>query len=421
MQAEIITIGDEILIGQTVDTNSAWMGEKLNEFGVDVHQVRSIRDTREAIIDALDSIHKDSKLVLITGGLGPTKDDITKYTLNDYFGGKLMYHDYIFEHIKELFAKRGRVPNEMNRSQAELPDVCEPFENPFGTASGMRFEKEGVHYVSMPGVPYEMKGIMTEGVLPWIQTQFDLPRIVHRTLLTQGVPESELAQHLSDWEENLPSNMSLAFLPSAGAVKLRLTARTGDSDQNEQDMIELFREAKEILGDSVYGEGAQSMEEVVGDVLRSSGATVATAESCTGGAIGSALTSIPGSSAYFLGGVISYSNEAKVRLLGVNEADIMVHGAVSEQVVLQMAKGAAKRFKTDYAIATSGVAGPDGGSDEKPVGTVWIAILSPTGTKAERFQFGHNRGRNIRKSVLMGLDLLRRSVLQHQQSHEVGN
>ncbi len=419
MQAEIITIGDEILIGQTIDTNSAWMGSKLNDFGVDVHQVRSIRDTPEAIVQAIDSIHENTKLVLMTGGLGPTKDDLTKHTLNDYFGGKLIYHPEVFEHIIALFAKFDRVPNEMNRGQAELPDVCTPIENPHGTASGMRFEKNGVYFISMPGVPYEMKGIMTTGVLPWVKEAFDLPPIVHHTLLTQGVPESELAQTLVEWESRLPHHLSLAYLPSAGAVKLRLTSKSGDSDANRALMRELFEEARELIGDAVYGEGSQNMEEVVGALLTRNNATVATAESCTGGSIGSILTSIPGSSAYFMGGIISYSNESKVRLLGVNEADILLHGAVSEQVVTQMARGAAKRLRTDFAIATSGIAGPDGGTDEKPVGTVWIAVHSPRGTTAQKFQFGNNRGRNIRKSVLMGLDLLRRSVLQHVENEEI--
>lgn len=415
MQAEIITIGDEILIGQTIDTNSAWMGKMLNEVGIDIHQVRSIRDSADSIVDALNSIESNTRLVLITGGLGPTKDDLTKYTLNEYFGGELVYHEEIFEHIKELFAKRGRVPNEMNRGQAELPSACEPIFNPHGTASGMRFEKNGVYFISMPGVPYEMKGIMETGVLPWILETFNLPPLVHRNLLTHNVPESELASTLEEWENNLPPHIKLAYLPSAGAVKLRLSAKKGDPAKNIEQMIELFAQARTLIGDAVYGEDAETMEEVVGRHLKEMGCTVATAESCTGGAIGSTITSIPGSSAYFVGGVMAYSNEVKIKTLGVNEADILMHGAVSEPVVIQMARGVAKRMGTDYAVSTSGVAGPDGGSEEKPVGTVWIGVHGPNGTNAYKFTFGHNRSRNIKRSVLMALDLLRKQVLADQQ------
>lgn len=415
MQAEIITIGDEILIGQTVDTNSAWMGSRLNEVGIDVHMIRSIRDRGDAIVEALNSVHPDSAIVLITGGLGPTKDDITKHVLTRYFGGQLVYRPEVFEHIRRLFARFDREPNEMNRSQAELPDVCEPLFNPNGTASGMRFEKDGRYYISMPGVPYEMKGIMEGEVLPWVRSHFSCPPIVHHTLLTHGVPESELASVLSEWEERLPSPLRLAYLPSPGMVKLRLSAAGGDTDENRSLIRREFTAARELLGDSVFGENADTLEEVVGKLLNEHGATVSTAESCTGGTIASRLTSIPGSSAYFLGSVVSYADAVKVQQLGVNEADILVHGAVSETVVLQMAKGARKRLQTDYSIATSGVAGPDGGTEEKPVGTVWIAVSGPNGSYAAKYQFGANRSRNIKRSVLMGLDMLRRQVLEDQK------
>ncbi|KAB2809962.1 competence/damage-inducible protein A [Phaeocystidibacter luteus] len=415
MQAEIITIGDEILIGQTVDTNSAWLGQRLNEVGVDVAQVRSVRDTPEAIVGALNALHEGTELVFLTGGLGPTKDDLTKHTLNDYFGGELEYHPEIYDHIVELFRSRGREPNAMNRGQAEIPNVSIPMHNPYGTASGMLFERNGIHYLSMPGVPYEMKGIMKESFLPWFMENFKIDPIVHKTILTAGVPESELAATLEDWENNLPAGLSLAYLPSAGMVKLRLTARKGNPDENTAMMEERFAEARELLGDCVYGEGVSTLEEVIGKMMTEMGVTVSTAESCTGGSIGSMLTSIPGSSAYFLGGIIAYANDVKVKTLGVNEADILMHGAVSEQVITQMARGAAKRMKSDYAIATSGIAGPDGGTDEKPVGTVWIAVHGPSGTKAEKFQFGHNRSRNIRRSVLMGMDMLRKELLKAQR------
>lgn len=412
MQAEIITIGDEILIGQTVDTNSAWMGAKFNEVGVDIHCVRSVRDTPEAIVDALDSLHANTKLVLLTGGLGPTKDDLTKHTLNEYFGGTLVYREEVYAHIEALFASMGRVPNEMNRGQAELPDVCKPLPNPNGTASGMLFQKGDVYYVSMPGVPYEMKGIIRNEVLPWVKEQFNLPPIVHRTILTVGVPESDLASALEEWENTLPSPLKLAYLPSAGMVKLRLTARTGDPEANAKAIDEAFERAMHIIGESVYGEAEASLEAVVGSMMKELNVTVATAESCTGGSIGGTLTSVPGSSAYFMGGIISYSNDAKVKLLGVKEADLLVHGAVSDAVVQQMARGAAKKLGTDFAIATSGIAGPDGGTPDKPVGTVWIAVHGPLGTLSHKYQFGKNRQRNIRRSVMMSLNLLRQELIE---------
>lgn len=415
MQAEIITIGDEILIGQTVDTNSAWMGAALNDVGVDVCQVRSIRDTAEAIVAALNSLHPDTKLVLLTGGLGPTKDDLTKYTLNEYFGGELEYHEEIYAHIETLFARLNRVPNEMNRGQAMVPNVCTPLSNPNGTAPGMRFHKDGVYYISMPGVPYEMKGIMTAEVLPWIESTFMDQPITHKTILTHGVPESELAQMLEEWENNLPHPLKLAYLPSPGSVKLRLTARTGDHAQNVERIEQQFQKAKEILGDVVFGEDAQNLEGVIGVLLKRNHATFATAESCTGGSIAAKITSIPGSSSYFLGSIVSYSNEVKVHQLGVNEAEILVHGAVSENVVRQMAKGVQKRLHSTYSVATSGIAGPDGGTPDKPVGTVWICVSGPNSTKAEKFQFGNNRARNVKRSVLMGLDMLRKMILEDEK------
>lgn len=415
MQAEIITIGDEILIGQTIDTNSAWLGSELSQVGVDVYMVKSIRDTSEAIVDALNSLHPGTKLVFITGGLGPTKDDLTKHTLLSYFGGELTYREEVYRHIEELFAKFDRVPNSLNKEQAMLPTSCIPIVNTYGTAPGMRFEKDEVHFVSMPGVPYEMKAMMTSVVMPWITETFLNQPIAHKTILTHGVAESELAQSLSQWESNLPEPLKLAYLPSAGAVKLRLSARTGEYLQNLKMIDEAFNRAKILLGDCVYGEDAQSMEEVVGKLLVLHGATLTTAESCTGGAIASRITSLAGSSAYYLGSVVSYANEVKIQQLGVNEADLLVHGAVSEVVVKQMAKGVQKRLHSTYSIATSGIAGPDGGSVEKPVGTIWIAVAGPNGVKAEKFQFGTNRARNIKKSVLMGLDMLRRMILADQK------
>lgn len=413
MNAEIITIGDEILIGQTIDTNSAWMGQQLNLVGVDIHAIHSVRDTPEAIVEALGMIHPQTKLVLLTGGLGPTKDDLTKHTLNDYFGGKLVYHEEVYQHIVKLFASMGRVPNEMNRGQAELPDVCQVLFNEVGTASGMRFQKNDTYYISMPGVPYEMKHLMEKHVLPWVVTDLMDAVIVHRTIMTQGLPESELAEKLESWESALPKPLKLAYLPSPGLVKLRITAKgiKGDEDRlktlvdGEADKLNL------LIGDSIYGEADMKLEEIVGQLLLSAKQTIATAESCTGGYIAHKITSIAGSSAYFNGSVVAYANEVKVKMLGVNEADILMHGAVSERVVRQMAEGIRKRMGTDWGIATSGIAGPDGGSAEKPVGTVWIAWAGPEGTTAQVFSFGKYRERNIKKATWMALDVLRKKIL----------
>lgn len=413
MQVEIITIGDEILIGQTIDTNSAWLGEQLNARGMDVAQVRSIRDTPEAIVNALDALMPDTQLVLMTGGLGPTKDDLTKHTLNSYFGGTLKFHPDIYAHIEDLFSKFNRTPNALNRGQAEVPDVCTPLANPVGTAPGMRFERDGIHYISMPGVPYEMKSIMEQHVLPWVEETWGLEPIVHRTLLTQGVPESELASTLADWEDALPEPLKLAYLPSPGMVKLRLTARSGAEEENRKKIDVAFEEARKLLGDCVFGEGAQTMEEVLGHLLAEHGLTVSTAESCTGGNIAARLTAIPGSSRYYVGSVVAYANDIKQSVLGVNEADLLVHGAVSEPVVKQMARGVAKRTNSTFAVSTSGIAGPDGGTADKPVGTVWIGIHGPTGTTAKRYHFGADRGRNIKRATNMAMDALRVEVLRY--------
>jgi nicotinamide-nucleotide amidase len=410
MQAEIIAIGDEILIGQTIDTNSSFIAGQLNAQGISVKQKRVIADEEDSIIEALNSLHSDTKLVFMTGGLGPTKDDITKKTLTTYFGGELVYHPEVYAHIEALFKSFNRVPSETNRSQAFLPNSCVPVTNTLGTASGMRFEREGVFYFSLPGVPYETERLVEKEIIPWINTHLQRGQVVHKTVLTQGVPESELAEMLEEWESNLPKSLRLAYLPSAGMVKLRLSSYTEDQEIALERINTEISKLPVLLGDVLFGEGASSLEEVVGRELSKRGLTVSTAESCTGGYIAHLITSVPGSSAYFMGSVVSYSNEAKKALLGVKEVDLDAYGAVSEAVVSAMALGAQKQFNTQYALATSGVAGPDGGSDEKPVGTVWIALAGPKGVKARRFSFGRSRERNIRKSALMALDWLRKEV-----------
>lgn len=410
MQAEIIAIGDEILIGQTVDTNSSFIAAQLNLNGISVFQKRVIADDADAIKSALDSISPKTKLVFMTGGLGPTKDDITKKTLLEYFGGEMVFHDHIYAHIENLFASFGRVPSETNRSQALLPSSCEPVLNSVGTAPGMRFEKDGVYYFSTPGVPYETEHLIESKIVPWIAENLVKGTVVHKTILTQGVPESELADMLSDFEDRLPEGVKLAYLPSPGMVKLRLTSYSGTEEEARSRVEQLAGEMTGIIGPVVFGHEAQTLEEVIGIRLREMGATLATAESCTGGYLSHLITSVAGSSDYFMGGVVSYANQAKEHLLGVESEALRNHGAVSKEVVMQMARGAQLKFGTTYALATSGVAGPGGGSEEKPVGTVWIATATPDGVKAKKFNFGNSRQRNIRKAALMALDLLRKEI-----------
>ncbi|NDH89670.1 MAG: CinA family nicotinamide mononucleotide deamidase-related protein [Flavobacteriia bacterium] len=391
MRAEIITIGTEILLGQTVDSNSAWMGQRLSEVGVEVQRITSISDQPSAIVAALDAVLPSTQWVLITGGLGPTKDDLTKHVLTDYFEDRLEYRPEIFEHIEALFAKMGRVPNALNRPQADFPVKAELLHNAMGTAQGMLWTEHGRRYVSMPGVPYEMKHILETGVLPRMRAE-QAEIHVHRYFVVQGIPESDLALRIADWESALPEGISLAYLPSPGVVKLRLSAHV--ASEGEQAMrAQMDQEAaalKVLLGADCYAEDLLPLEVVVGELLKAAGQTVATAESCTGGSIAARLTSIPGSSAYLIGGVVAYSNTVKEQQLGVRKADLLVHGAVSEPVVRQMAEGVRKRLKTDWALATSGVAGPDGGSEAKPVGTVWIALAGPNGTWSKKFSiFAH--------------------------------
>ncbi len=410
MQAELIAIGDEILIGQTTDTNSTFIATQLNLNGISVKQKRVIADDAETIKQALDAILPETKLVFMTGGLGPTNDDITKVTLNEYFGGELVFHPDVFEHITQLFASFNRVPSETNRGQAMLPSVCTPLPNKMGTAPGMRFEKDGCYYFSLPGVPYETENLVEHTILPWIKENLQKGTVVHKTILTQGVPESELAETLFDWESNLPKGVKLAYLPSAGMVRLRLTSYIGTEEEARSIVEREAQKVIDLLGDIVFGENAQTLEEVIGISLRNNKSTLSTAESCTGGYIAHLITSVSGSSDYFMGSVVSYSNQAKVELLDVDAQVIKEQGAVSKEVVLQMAEGARKKFHTDFAIATSGVAGPTGGTPEKPVGTIWIAVAGPDGAKAKCFSFGRNRDRNIQKTAMMGLDLLRREV-----------
>lgn len=409
MLAEIITIGDEILIGQTIDTNSAWMGKELNSIGIKIARITSIQDSEAAILEALNLVSKDAQLILITGGLGPTKDDITKKVLCQYFDSKLYRNQEVLERIDAFFRSRNRDVLEVNRQQADLPDNCTVLQNDYGTASGMWFEKEGKIYVSMPGVPYEMKHLLKERVIPKVKEKYVLPAIYHKTIMTEGVGESFLVEMIKDWENSLePLNIKVAYLPSPGIVRIRLTAE-GDNLEELQILVDQkAAELNELVPQFIFGEDDISIEQSIGEALQKHKKTISTAESCTGGYIAHLLTSVSGSSDYFLGSVVSYANEIKKNVLNVNAEDLLEFGAVSQTVVEQMAKGVRQKMNSDFALATSGVAGPNGGSEEKPVGTVWIAIASSEGVYSKKFLFEQNRERNIRRSALAAISILRR-------------
>ena len=411
MLAEIITIGDELLNGQVIDTNSAWMAEQLNLVGIKVHQITSISDNQQHILSTLREAGSRAKLILITGGLGPTKDDITKQTLCKHFDAPLVFCEAAYKNVEKLFAARGVAVTELNRLQAMVPANCTVIPNNNGTAPGMWFEKEGCIYVSMPGVPFEMKAMMEEEIIPRLMDKLNQV-IIHRTILTEGVGESFLAALIEPWEDALPPFIKLAYLPQPGMVRLRLTASGTDRNMLQQAIQNAENELYPLAGKYIFGYDNDTIESVVGDLLRKKRMTLSTAESCTGGNIAQLLTSIAGSSDYFKGSVVAYANEIKEQLLGVPHQVLTEHGAVSEQTVLHMARGARRQFSTDYAIAVSGIAGPGGGSPEKPVGTTWIAIATPTETVAKKFLFGDHRGRNIRKASIAALNMLRTKLAE---------
>jgi nicotinamide-nucleotide amidase len=412
MTAEIITIGDELLIGQVIDTNSAWIATRLNELGIGVKQITSISDNREHILTTLSEASGRANLILITGGLGPTKDDITKTTLCEYFGTGLVFSQEAFEDVNRLFSSRGLPMTDLNRQQAMVPEGCTVIPNHNGTAPGMWFEKDGVIYVSMPGVPFEMKGIMENEILPRLADKSS-EVIIHRTILTEGIGESFLAAKIATWENNLPKQIKLAYLPQPGMVRLRLSAKGIDKPQLEKELQESADALYKLAGDYIFGEDDETFQEITGQLLKKYGKTLATAESCTGGYLAHLITSISGSSEYFKGSVIAYANEIKEKILGVNPDTLTIYGAVSEETVRQMAEGIQSKFNADYAVAISGIAGPTGGTPEKPVGTTWIAIASPSGTIARKFTLGNHRERNIQRAAISALSLLRKKILEN--------
>ncbi|WP_175629409.1 competence/damage-inducible protein A [Bacteroides acidifaciens] len=406
MFAEIITIGDELLIGQVVDTNSAWMGQELNKIGIEVLRVVSVRDREEEILEAIDNAMKRVNIVLVTGGLGPTKDDITKQTLCKFFHTELIFSKEVFENVKRVLA--GKIPmNALNKSQAMVPKDCTVINNPVGSASVSWFERDGKVLVSMPGVPQEMTVVMTESVLPKLHERFHTDVIIHQTVLVQNYPESVLAEKLEPWENALPECIKLAYLPKLGIIRLRLTGR---GQKREEIKTLLDREKvklEEILGEDIFCEEDTPLEIIVGELLKKKKLTVSTAESCTGGSIAARLTSIAGSSEYFNGSVVAYSNDVKTRLLHVAPETLERYGAVSEKTVIEMVKGAMKALKTDCAVATSGIAGPGGGTPEKPVGTVWIAAGYKNEIRTYKQETNRGRAMNIERACNNALLMLR--------------
>lgn len=407
MLAEIITVGDEILIGQIVDTNSAWLGSKLNSIGINVHQITSISDSKQHIVEAINAAMERVDIVLMTGGLGPTKDDITKKTIAEMFGMEMVRNNEVYAHVEQMMRSRGVDFNESNRSQAELPSGCEVVANLNGTAPGMWLEREGKILVSMPGVPFEMKAMVENVLLERLSRHFDLKSVLHKSIITFGVAESVLSERLSEWESALPEYLHLAYLPNPSSVRLRLSAYDLEQEFALSEIDAQVAQLLPILGDSFVGFGDTTVEATVAQMLLERGETLSVAESCTGGYLASRFTAMSGASAYFNGGVVAYANEVKSSVLGVDMADIERFGAVSEQVAIQMADGVRRLCGSTYALSTTGIAGPDGGSPEKPVGMVWIALSTPEKTVAQRIVFGALRAPNIERSSSHAINMLR--------------
>jgi nicotinamide-nucleotide amidase len=413
--AEIITIGDEILIGQVIDTNSAWLAQQLNDIGINVFQITSISDNKDHIINALDLASSRADLILVTGGLGPTRDDITKQTIAAYFQTRLVRDEQVLEHIQSLLHFRGISMNDLNVHQADVPEHSTVIQNEYGTAPCIWMEKNDKVFIFMPGVPFEMKGIVSDQLLSRFKQRYKTPAIVHKTLMLQGIPESQLALLIESWELQLPSNIKLAYLPTPGLMKLRLTAK-GDAQEKLSALIDQeVQKVMPVIKDWYYGQDEEPLEITIAKLLKYSNKTLATAESCTGGKIASLITTVPGSSTYFKGSIVAYSNEVKIKVLGVKDEIIRGHGAVSQETVEAMAQDVRNLLDTDYSIATSGIAGPDGGSAEKPVGTIWIAVASRKQVIATKFLFGDNRERNIIRSSITAMNELRKLILLELQ------
>jgi len=406
MKVELISIGDELLIGQTVNTNASWLGETLSKSGAEIIKTVAISDKKNEIIASLNAIYDNTDCIIITGGLGPTKDDITKYTLAEYFGSKLKQDKHTLDKIESFFSQRNRPMLDSNYKQAELPIDCTILENDYGTAAGMWFEKNNKIFISLPGVPYEMQGIMTEQAIPKLKNRFKLKSMYYKTALTQGIGESFLAEKIQDWENRIYKNgLSLAYLPSAGIVKLRISSAKGRDDAA---IIEdLFVELENLIPNHFFGYDHDTLPQIIGQQLIDKKLTIGTVESCTAGMVASQISSIPGASAYYEGALLTYSYKIKTSLANVPADLIQKEGAVSEPVAIQMAENGRDILGTDICISTTGIAGPGGGTETKPVGMVWIAIATKDGTTTKKMQFSKHRERNIKMTVLSALNLLR--------------
>jgi nicotinamide-nucleotide amidase len=412
VNASIITIGDELLIGQVVDTNSSWISQKLDSAGVAVIRRIAVGDSYDEIWKTLDKESEEADIILITGGLGPTSDDITKPVLCDYFGGKMVVNEGALQNVKYLFEKVFKRPvSAINLLQAEVPDVCEVIQNKRGSAPGMIFHKGKTLYISMPGVPYEMQGIMEESVIPMLKEKFELPVIVHRTILTAGIGESALAEVIKEFEGVLPRDIKLAYLPNYGMVRLRLSTSGFDRTLIEENINKYFQELKSLTKEYIVTDVDDSMPVILGKILKAKNKTVSTAESCTGGYISHLITLVPGSSDYYAGSIVSYSYDVKQTLLDVHENTLTTYGAVSEQTVTEMLKGLLEKLNTDYGVAVSGIMGPGGGTEDKPVGTVWIAVGNTKNHQAQKISLRFNRERNIEVTGMMALNFLRKFIL----------
>ena len=411
MLAELISIGDELLIGQTINTNAAWLGQELSLMGIRVKWVSTISDGETDIVNAFDLAFQRADLIIVTGGLGPTKDDITKHTLVKYFNTSLVMNQSVLDKVESFFIKRGREILEVNRLQAALPENCEVLINNHGTASGMWFEKNNKFLMSMPGVPYEMKGIMNDYGFDKIKSFFNVQGLYHKTLLTTGIGESFLAKELAGWELELEKEgLSLAYLPSPGMVKLRVSSYVGISDKEKVERY--LNQVKERFPSFVYGWEDDTLAKVVSDLALKYGVKIGTVESCTGGGVANEIVSIPGSSTYFEGSLVTYSYDLKTKLALVNPKTLGVYGAVSEETVIEMANGGKKVLGVDFCVSISGIAGPDGGTEDKPVGTVWMAIAHNGGVVTKKIKLGDNRERNIQMTIFAALNFLRLTILE---------
>ncbi len=412
--ATIITIGDELLIGQVIDTNSAWIAQQLNQNGIALKKRVAVGDSAAEISNALEIESRDTDIILLTGGLGPTSDDITKPVLCEYFGGKMIVNEDALRNVKYLFEKIFKRPvSGVNLRQAEVPDVCEVIQNKRGSAPGMIFYKNNVIFISMPGVPYEMKGMVVDSVIPLLKEKYMLPAISHKTILTAGIGESALAEVIKDFELALPFEIKLAYLPNYGMVRLRLSTSGFEKEKVAETLDSYFRELKTLVKDYIVTDVDDSMPVIVGKLLKAQGKTVSTAESCTGGYIAHLITSIEGSSAYYEGSIISYSYGIKEKLLSVKKSTLENYGAVSKETVEEMLSGLLEKLGTDYGVAVSGIMGPGGGTVEKPVGTVWIAVGNNKKSNCQKIKLRFNRERNIEVTGMMALNLLRKFIVEN--------